>query len=411
MKFLLITLGSTGDIRPFIAVGLELQRRGHTCTLATQQAFQQEVEQAGLQFHALLRGPELNRLDSMMLEIFVRGTGPRIVDYFYNLIFGELSSNCERLLELIDNADCLLASYLFPFFALIAEKRGVPAFTLSLSHRFYPSRNHQPLMEKRRRMPLNAASWSFFFWFIERKLRKHLRRHRLIDLLPGNFQLREYYTTRTFLGVPSVFEENLDPEDRQGAFLGAMRVRADSQPLPAEVGRFLEDGNVPLLNFGSVTFTGVEKVMRDFLRHWPRDRKILVQAGWAGFRSAEAPPHILFAGSLPHATLFPRLSAIIHHGGAGTTAAALHAGLPQIIIPHIADQWFMAGEIARLGCGIELPRRQWPRRLPETLARMEQNHGLRARVKAVAKRLQKDPGAEIFAARLEVCARKRRLIP
>lgn len=402
MKFLLITLGSTGDIVPFLHLSRELSKRGHECILATQAAFQKEAEAYPVTFIPLFQSEAINRLDSMMLDIFLLKSGRAIVDHFYELVLSELRGLKSLLIRMIDESDCVLASYLFPFFALFAEKRGTPAKTISLSHRFYPSSNHQPFCDTRVKLPFGSISWDIFFRYLNHKLQFHLRKTGLLHLLPEQYRIDEWYQgDKTIIAVPSVFEENLDPGDREGCFIGALRDDTPAGPLPPEVEQFLGNTKIPLLNFGSVTFPGVENIMKSFIRHWPAERKILMQSGWAKMCCPNPPSTIRIVGSLPHASLLHRISVMVHHGGAGTTATALHAGIPQIIIPHIADQWFFAHEITRLGAGIRLPRKNWPRRLPQVLQSVESNAKIILRAQELGQALAHESGVINLADRLE----------
>ena len=111
---------------------------------------------------------------------------------------------------------------------------------------------------------------------------------------------------------------------------------------------------MPILTFGSVTFDEARKVMTRFMRNWPPGKKIIIQSGWAGLTIERPRPEMLCVGTVSHDQLFNYGSMVIHHGGAGTTASVLHAGIPNIIIPHIGDQWFFASEVKRLGVGLEL---------------------------------------------------------
>jgi UDP:flavonoid glycosyltransferase YjiC (YdhE family) len=81
------------------------------------------------------------------------------------------------------------------------------------------------------------------------------------------------------------------------------------------------------------------------------DQRAILQSGWAGLGDVSLPPDIYLLDSAPHPWLFPRMSAVVHHGGAGTTAESLRAGVPQVIVPHMADQPFWGSRIADLGAG------------------------------------------------------------
>jgi vancomycin aglycone glucosyltransferase len=89
-------------------------------------------------------------------------------------------------------------------------------------------------------------------------------------------------------------------------------------------------------------------------------RAALIASGWAGLEQHIAPAgDVLIARALPHAAVFPRVAAVVHHGGAGTTTAAARAAAPQVLLPHILDQYYWAHRIAQLGLG--------PRAIPADL--------------------------------------------
>jgi sterol 3beta-glucosyltransferase len=82
-------------------------------------------------------------------------------------------------------------------------------------------------------------------------------------------------------------------------------------------------------------------------------RRAVVLSGWGGLRGADLPGSVFVADSVPHAWLFPRVAAVVHHGGAGTTAAGIRAGIPSLLIPFHGDQPFWGRRVAELGVGPE----------------------------------------------------------
>ena len=125
--------------------------------------------------------------------------------------------------------------------------------------------------------------------------------------------------------------------------------------------QFCNGEKVPVLTFGSVTFENTRKIMRRFLKNWPKDKKIIIQSGWAQLAIERSNNYIFTIDRISHDQLFQHASVVIHHGGAGTTASVLHAGVPHIIVPHFGDQKFFASEVKRLGISLRLSR--WPEEL------------------------------------------------
>jgi sterol 3beta-glucosyltransferase len=122
---------------------------------------------------------------------------------------------------------------------------------------------------------------------------------------------------------------------------------------PAELLRFLEAGPPPVyIGFGSMIHGEPERLTRLVLEalRLSGQRGVLL-TGWGGLSTHELPEYVFGIGAIPHAWLFPRMAAVVHHGGAGTTAAALRAGIPSIITPFVGDQVFWAERVAQLGVG------------------------------------------------------------
>lgn len=126
---------------------------------------------------------------------------------------------------------------------------------------------------------------------------------------------------------------------------------SDPTPLPDEVEKFLAAGEPPVyLGFGSMRASDqTGHVLIEAARALGL-RSILSQ-GWAGLTPEEAGDDCLSIGDVSHHKLFPRVAAIVHHGGAGTTHAAARAGTPQVIIPHNYDQFYWAHQVQELGVG------------------------------------------------------------
>ena len=129
---------------------------------------------------------------------------------------------------------------------------------------------------------------------------------------------------------------------------------SDEAPLPAELEEFLANGEPPIyLGFGSMRASDqTARVLIEAARALGL-RSILSQ-GWAGLMPGDTGPadDCLSIGDVDHAKLFPRMAAIVHHGGAGTTHTAARAGTPQVIIPHNYDQFYWAHRVQELGAGV-----------------------------------------------------------
>ncbi len=130
---------------------------------------------------------------------------------------------------------------------------------------------------------------------------------------------------------------------------------------PADLADFLAAGAPPVyIGFGSMSTRKPQETTELVLRALSRDRQRgLLLTGWGGLSEIDLPDYVFKIEFAPHDWLFPQMAAVVHHGGAGTTAAGLRAGIPTIIVPHFIDQPFWGQRVADLGAGPQpIPRRQ-----------------------------------------------------
>jgi vancomycin aglycone glucosyltransferase len=132
-------------------------------------------------------------------------------------------------------------------------------------------------------------------------------------------------------------------------------VLADRTPLPADLEAFIGSGAPPIfVGFGSMPAAGdVTRLLIGAAR--AVGRRIIVSRGWADLDVIDDARDCIAVGDVSHDVLFPRVAAVVHHGGAGTTAAAARAGVPQVITPMFGDQFYWASRIVELGVGATMP--------------------------------------------------------
>ena len=126
---------------------------------------------------------------------------------------------------------------------------------------------------------------------------------------------------------------------------------ADRTPLPADLEAFIESGDPPIYaGFGSMPAAG-DLTRRLIGAARAVGRRVIVSRGWADLDVVDDVRDCMVVGDVSHDVLFPQVAAIVHHGGAGTTAAAARAGVPQVITPMFGDQFYWAGRIVDLKLG------------------------------------------------------------
>jgi vancomycin aglycone glucosyltransferase len=132
-------------------------------------------------------------------------------------------------------------------------------------------------------------------------------------------------------------------------------ILADSSSLPPQVEDFLEDGDPPIYaGFGSMPASQeTSRTVIDAAR--AAGRRVILAQGWAELGLTDDASDCIAIGDVNHQALFPRVAAVMHHGGAGTTTTAARAGVPQVITPMFSDQFYWAGRIRALGAGASIP--------------------------------------------------------
>jgi vancomycin aglycone glucosyltransferase len=177
-------------------------------------------------------------------------------------------------------------------------------------------------------------------------------------------------------------------------------VLADRTPLPADLEAFIGSGDPPVFaGFGSMPAAG-DVTRRLIGAGRAVGRRIIVSRGWADLDLIDDAADCIAVGDVSHDVLFPRVAAVVHHGGAGTTAAAARAGVPQVITPMFGDQFYWASRIVALGVGATTPHTTMTEESLTGALREVFDSAVVVRAGGLAGQVSWD-GAEIAARRLE----------
>jgi UDP:flavonoid glycosyltransferase YjiC (YdhE family) len=165
---------------------------------------------------------------------------------------------------------------------------------------------------------------------------------------------------------------------------------------PARLADFLQAGPPPIsIGFGSMSNRDPQKTAELVLTALKQSgQRAVLLSGWGGLSNRNFPDSVLMLDSAPHAWLFPRMAAVVHHGGAGTTAAGLRAGVPSILIPFFGDQPFWGRKVAQLGVGpAPIPRKQLSAEsLARAIRQAVENTGMRSRAAQLGATIQAEDG-------------------
>lgn len=356
MKTLILTIGSRGDVEPYIALGAGLQRAGHQVTLATLEAFGPLAQAHGLKVHPL-RGEFLALLQTGAGKAAVAGKGNplallRQVKPMLRQILADAQAAADEA-ELVIYHPKAMGGY------SLAEARGIPgALALPLPLYSPTAAFPSPILPVANLGPaLNRLSHNAMVALTSASIRGMVNgwRKEAFGLGPLRDELRLHGRPllRLYGYSPAVVPTPAD-WDASSVATGYWRLDPPVGWRPPEALRaFLAAGPPPVyVGFGSMPTEDAARTAAMVLAALKAagQRGILAR-GWGGLAASELPPEVFALDEAPHDWLFPQMAAVVHHGGAGTTGAGLRAGVPTVICPFFGDQPFWGRRVATLGAG------------------------------------------------------------
>ena len=355
MKIVIATCGTRGDIQPLMALARALNHRGHETLIAAPPEHQMWVENCGCAFRAL--GSDF----TAMLRGYRHVHTLKPLIEFFGFLRREIRMQLSQLPDIIKGADLALGASLCLGLHTVAEIRGIPYGFIATAPQILPSAHHPfvalPFQNLSPR--LNRLSWEtarqldrLNFTALINNERRHL------NLAPVRDILRHHLGRHVIVASDPAIAKVPSDVELDCLQTGYLHLQTD-QALTPELEQFLAEGPPPVyFGFGSMS-TGRQE---DLVALVQASLKITGQRGiLTGFRfdrsSFTNSKKWIFIREAPHLALFKRLAAVVHHGGAGTTATAALAGVPQIIIPHILDQYYWGDRVYCCGLGPKPIRR------------------------------------------------------
>lgn len=404
MRISLLAWGTRGDVEPFVALGQGLQRAGHEVCVAASTDLETLVTSRGLTYQPFLIDMAAAFNTATSRTWVEHSVGPHREGRHLNRVMSEMAPvAAEGLERIVSNSDALISGMLTYESALSAAKhlglkhiRGLMApMTPSASG---PALLYPPLSRRHSRMNLFASMLFEAALFQLVKPGGDVIRARL-DVPRGTY--RGYWqmsrATPTLLGVsPEVIPP---PSDWRGLVdvTGYWHVPVDQgYTPPADLGRFLAAGPAPFyIGFGSMPTSRPDELWAMLCRALASTgERAVVRLRWGQWRPESVPQGICLLDEAPFDWLFPQTQGVIHHGGSGTTGTALRAGVPQWIVPHMADQPYFGRRVHHLGVGpAPLPlHKLTAARLAETLGVLRSDRGMAARAAAIGERVRSEDG-------------------
>jgi len=403
MRITMICIGSTGDVRPYIVLGRELKARGHEITICAFADFEPVILKEGFHFK-----PVNGDVKALMANLMNGSTGVGFLKQVRDSLIDIIDPFLEDLEAACDGAEAIIGTYLGQVFQSLAEVRHIPY----IQTHYFP-------MDKNPETPITSApgqhggkAWNLASYqlghfvvsvmekyYLADWREKHGMSPRKLEATP-KYQLNGhtipvlYAISPLVMPRPATWGENIH-------MTGFWRDDRDIDFTPSpELSAFLEAGEKPIyVGFGSMVSGDMGETL-EIVLDAIRDSGVraILSKGWGG-KDIPVSDNVFVADFVPHDWLFNHVAAVVHHGGAGTTAAGIQAGCPTLVVPFGGDQPFWAGRVKDLGIGPKaIPRDKLTvSRLSKALTDLTSTKKYRVAARELGERLRLEQGHIIAA--------------
>ncbi|MEY4564473.1 MAG: hypothetical protein RLZZ618_3750 [Pseudomonadota bacterium] len=397
MKILIGTLGSHGDVLPFLGLAETMKARGHEVVMVADVHFEPHVRAAGLGFAPMASAGDYERLLRAADMSDMRGAMTLLSSYVADRT-PEVHAALKAQLE--PGNTVVIGSSLMFGARLLRDTHDVPLATVHLAPAVFRSRHESP-----RVTGIDVLSW---LPGVFKEMAWSLADRFVLD--PGFARpLNEFRASQSLPPVDHVMRDWIhSPDLVMGLFPEWFAARHPDwpapleltgfpltdldrgDPLPASLAAFLADGEAPIgFTAGSAIATAADFYAASAQACARLGRRGLLITQFPEQLPERLPPGVIHVGYVPFSALLPRLAAFVHHGGIGSTSQALRAGVPQLIRPVAVDQFDNARHVTRLGVGRELlPRHYTADKAAIALDALCKDVALKARCRACAPRVQ-----------------------
>ncbi|WP_022666728.1 glycosyltransferase [Desulfospira joergensenii] len=419
MRIFIATYGSRGDVQPYVALGKGLEDAGHRVTLATSERFREFVAANGLEYGYLGDG---------LLSIVDTDQGKDLLENTTN-IFDVVKQNIKLAKQTQSLQKALLretweaAEKARPDFILyhpkagaaphIAEKLGIGCALATPIPMFVPTseRPFLALPDLKLGGWYNRLSYQIITSLTGIFLGKYIKEFRR-DIGLGPLKKFNFLKTGTGQDIPVLHAYSEAVLPRPGDWPETAQVTGywflDGQTgwtPPQDLQAFLDKGEPPVyIGFGSMAGRNPDQLAETVITALQKSglRGILA-TGWGGLKLETLPDTIFKIETAPHDWLFPRVSAVVHHGGAGTSGAGLRAGKPSVIVPFFGDQPFWGRCIHSLGAGSRpIPRKKLTAdKLAAAIRNAVSNPDIREKAEEIGKKIRHEDGIKNGVAMIE----------
>ncbi|GMI94214.1 UDP-glucosyl transferase 80A2, sterol glucosyltransferase [Hibiscus trionum] len=364
LQIVMLIVGTRGDVQPFVAIGKRLQADGHRVRLATHANFKDFVLNAGLEFYPLGGDPKVlagymvkNKgfLPSVPSEIPVQRQ--QMKEIIFSLLDACQANDPDSNVKF--DVDAIIANPPAYGHTHVAEALQVPLHIFFTMPWTPTSEFPHPLSRVKQQVGyrLSYHIVDALIWLGIRDMINELRKKKL-KLRPVTY-LRGSYSSPPDVPYGYIWSPHLVPKPKDwGPKIDVVGFcfldLASSYEPPESLVKWLKDGDKPIyIGFGSLPVQKPERMTQIIVQALEKTRQRgIINKGWGGLGNlAEPPDFVYLLDNCPHDWLFLQCSAVVHHGGAGTTAAGLKAACPTTIVPFFGDQPFWGERVHARGVG------------------------------------------------------------
>jgi UDP:flavonoid glycosyltransferase YjiC (YdhE family) len=357
MKITILTYGSRGDVQPLLPLSFRLMEEGHSVNLAAPMRFRTLVEEHGIGFVPLAGDPEdLSRRLNNAGQNFIKLTN-ELMNHTTQVgvdVWRQSREACK-------NADLIIHTFLHVVGAhTLARENDVPDIHIQMFPMFTPTGDYpnitwpdwklRPLNRFTHQVAARITWWTSQIGFERVRRRAGVPPQKLY--WPFDHDPSRPPTPVLCAWSPVVLPASSDWPLNVHVTGYYFFPQNDAYQPPKELESFLRSGKRPVcVSFGSMVNRDSERldgIVRKALEQ--SGNRGIILSGWSGVKSMNS-GDLLYLESASHDWLVPRCKMLIHHGGAGTTAAGLRAGIPNIVVPFMADQPFWGRRVHAIGAG------------------------------------------------------------
>lgn len=404
MSITILAVGSQGDVQPYLALAVGLKNQGYKVRFAANSNFAALAARYQIEFFPIqLDSFEFTQssqtqswLDAESIPHLILSTN-RVIRPMLEHIMEDVFAACQGSEAIIYH------SYALPFVHYIGKQLKIPCIPASLHP--MPTRSYPAILSNMMRSPsktlnlvthllVHQISWQVFLPVV----RKHWNENARLPLIGPYRELLKGPQPVLCGYSPSVLPVSEDlPKHVSITGYWFLDPHPNWQPDPV-LTEFLKSTPKPIyIGFGSMGNPAKNQDTANIILETIERTGVraILSAGWSGLGADRPlPENVFLIKDTPHRWLFPQMAAIVHHGGAGTTGAALSAGVPSLIVPHFGDQYYWGRRIAELGVGPKpiVRKKLTAERLATALSTMLHDSGMRERASSLGAKITAEDG-------------------